>query len=165
MVRTDAGDKLVSACNGRILSKQVNSLNVSTDKILKGMHGNWQVDCSNSYLVQAPNPRGGMVVLPLEQVACVRPNSLVSITTLTRPTGNFAEQAVRVEFQPYGNETQATITIKLNIRFVAPWWPGGQEELNQKIVEGADDALTKMGIALVQEIESHKGQKMFLKIK
>ncbi len=164
MVRTDAGDRMVAACNGRVISKQVGSLDVSTDKILKGMRGNWEVNAKTNYMVEAPNPRGGLVVLPLEQVSCVHPNHLVSVTKLLQPAGNFRGQETHVDIQPYAGATYVTITLFLDIGFTAPYWPSGQKELEKQIVEGADAALSKMQTALIKTVGERKGQKLSLKI-
>lgn len=159
LVRTDSLEEVVAHQHGKVLSRQWNNLNISSQQLLK----NWEVDGTAQFSVEADHPDTGKIVLDFHQKVFVGSTRISVVATMIKPVGFLETYRTTLEFEPDGLRTKVISTVSLSYkrrlpRRYIPYMDG-------QVSAAADRGLTRGEEAIRQLIDKYKDKRFIFPVK
>lgn len=157
-VRTKAKERLIELNQGQIISQKIEDVNVSTDKILKGMRGNWRVEGSGVFNVKFQHAQLGDSVLNFKQTFFITTNSMIVKVYLLEPSGNLHRYEHSMTMSSFGDQTKVETETFTEIKYNSPNIKSIQDKIDSDTIKGLEEGRIKFRDSLSQVIKQYKDQ-------
>jgi hypothetical protein len=158
MVRTKAKERLIELSQGQIISEKIEDVNISTDKLLKGMRGNWRVEGSGVFKVRYQHPQLGDKMLNFKQTFYITPKQMLIKIAQLEPVGEMYYYEQTILLTAYGNQTRVDSTISIEIRYKAPPIKSIENKIDLDTAKGVQEASDKFRQSMNYVIGAYKDQ-------
>lgn len=159
LTRTDALQEIVSSQHGKLVDRKWDSLNLSTDRILKG----FDVNGEGHFTVVSEHPHVGRMTLHFRQRVAITKTSLRSETWLTHPCGHIKEISTYTEMVPDGTQTRVKNDVHLRYERRIP--KNYVAYMDQQVSEACVRMTQNSQKVITDLVERYRGKRIILPIK
>ena len=158
MTRKESLEEIVKSQHGRVVSRNWNKINLSSERLLK----NWVVDAEGEFVVLTENPEVGQLTLHFRQKAVITKDSINSTTQLGYTCGHIKDIVLKTEMRPEGEQTRVTTDTYLRYERRLPknWIP----YMDSKVQEATVIMTGKSRQSITDLVECNKNKKFFIPI-
>lgn len=147
LVRGDVLAESMYLQNGKVLKKNVKSIRLSSEKLLKG----WEADIVSEFTIEVPNPVAGTLQFDLVQEVKATKDSIEGKLYLQREANCVRLLNNDVSFRRNGDSTQVDFKARLIYGRRIPFFLKGY--MDGKVKESADKVCINGPIAISRVIE------------
>jgi hypothetical protein len=132
LIKGNALEEIVAYQQGRVLTKEMTKLNLSSDRLLSG----WEADTAGRFTVAIENDQVGQLILSFNEESHVSKTGLQSTVTLAAPHPYIQHIRSDMKMTPNGETTIVDVHVELIYERRVPWFM--REFMDRKVDEATD---------------------------